>query len=80
MSPPAISFSLRISAPNFNIAGTITARNDTIVPEIRSAPVREAAANLQADYTIEAVGHNDIYGNPKFAAALKDSVDAVVRD
>ena len=58
----------------------ITARNDTIVPQSRSAPVREAATNLRADHTIEAVGHNDIYGNPRFVAALQDSVDAVLRD
>lgn len=42
----------------------ITARNDTVVPESRSAPVREAVTDLRADYIIEAVGHNDIYGNP----------------
>jgi pimeloyl-ACP methyl ester carboxylesterase len=58
----------------------ITARNDTIVPEIRSAPVREAVTDLRADYIIEAVGHNDIYDNLRFITALQKSVDAVVRD
>jgi pimeloyl-ACP methyl ester carboxylesterase len=58
----------------------ITADNDTIVPKERSAPFREAATNLRADFTIDAVGHNDIYDSPKFIIALRNSVNAVTRD
>ena len=58
----------------------ITAVNDSVVPKSRSAPVREAAANLRADFAIEAVGHNDVYDTTDFVIALRNSVDAITPD
>ncbi|WP_051505514.1 alpha/beta hydrolase [Mesorhizobium sp. WSM2561] len=57
----------------------ITAENDTIVPAARSAPLREAARDLRSHIAI-AAGHNDLYGHPDFAGALRASVAAVTRD
>jgi uncharacterized protein len=66
---------------NLNVpAAVITAENDTTVPRSRSAPVSEAARKLQADFTIKAVGHNDIYDAPDFISALRKSVNAVAYD
>ncbi|SJM28811.1 alpha/beta hydrolase [Mesorhizobium delmotii] len=57
----------------------IVAENDTIVPAARSAPLREAARDLRSHIAI-AAGHNDLYGHPDFAGALRASVAAVTRD
>ncbi|TIW32818.1 MAG: hypothetical protein E5V71_20260 [Mesorhizobium sp.] len=57
----------------------ITAENDTIVPAARSAPLRAAARDLRSHIAI-AAGHNDLYGHPDFAGALRASVAAVTRD
>ncbi|RUU30267.1 MAG: hypothetical protein E5Y88_04910 [Mesorhizobium sp.] len=57
----------------------ITAENDTIVPAARSAPLREAARDLRSHIAI-AAGHNDLYGHPDFAGALRASVAAVTHD
>ncbi|WP_027998792.1 alpha/beta hydrolase [Sinorhizobium arboris] len=57
----------------------ITADNDVIVPAARSAPVREAARDLRSDIAI-ASGHNDLYGHPDFAGALRESIAAVSDD
>ena len=59
-------------------AAIITAGNDNVVPESRSSPVRDAAANLTSSSEIENAGHNDIYDTAEFAAALRDSVSAVI--
>ncbi|MBL4739470.1 MAG: hypothetical protein JKY12_00660 [Sneathiella sp.] len=61
-------------------AAVITADNDTVVPAARSAPVREAAKDLRADFRIKNVGHNDIYNALDFTAALVNSVAAVSDD
>lgn len=60
-------------------AAIITAGNDSIVPAARSTPVREAARDLRSDITI-AADHNDLYGHPGFADALRKSVAAVGDD
>lgn len=57
-------------------AAVIMAENDVVIPATRSAPVREAARNLRKDITI-ASGHNDLYGHPDFADALRSSMAAV---
>jgi len=58
----------------------ITAGNDVIVPKARSEAFRRVPTDLSADFTIDAVGHNDIYGSSKFKVALQNSVSAVARD
>lgn len=58
----------------------ITADNDTVVPQARSKPVREAAADLRTDVVIDGAGHNDIYERAAFAASLRNSVAAVSAD
>ena len=57
-------------------AAIITAGNDVVVPAARSTPVREAARDLREDVTI-AAGHNDLYGHPEFADALRSAAAAV---
>lgn len=58
----------------------IVADNDTVVPEPRSVPVREAAADLRADVTIADTGHNNLYDTADFVTGIRNSVDAVLRD
>ncbi len=60
-------------------AALVTAANDTVVPEARSAPFRQTAGDLRADIVIEAAGHNDIYDRSDFISALRHSVNAVAR-
>jgi pimeloyl-ACP methyl ester carboxylesterase len=51
----------------------IMAARDTIVPARRSAALRPAIANLVFEATIDA-GHNDLYGRPAFAAAMRKAL------
>ncbi|OHV77930.1 hypothetical protein LCM4579_06150 [Ensifer sp. LCM 4579] len=57
----------------------ITADNDLVVPAARLAPVRAAARDLRSDIAIGA-GHDDLYGHPDFAGALRESIAAVSGD
>ena len=50
----------------------IVAERDTIVPARRSTPLRAAVANLAFEGAIDA-GHNDLYGRPAFAAAMREA-------
>jgi len=58
----------------------ITADNDTVVTGGRSAPVREAAKDLRANFRIKNAGHNDIYSAFEFTTALANSVKALSDD
>jgi pimeloyl-ACP methyl ester carboxylesterase len=60
-------------------AAVIVAGDDAVVPAARSAPVREAARDLRLAISI-AAGHNDLYGHPEFAEALRRTVAAVSSD
>jgi dienelactone hydrolase len=51
----------------------VMAERDTIVPPRRSAPLRAAIANLVFEGAIDA-GHNDLYGHPAFAAAMREAL------
>jgi uncharacterized protein len=51
----------------------VMAERDTIVPPRRSAPLRAAIANLVFEGAIDA-GHNDLYGRPAFAAAMREAL------
>jgi uncharacterized protein len=51
----------------------IVAERDTIVPARRSAALRAAIPNLICEASVEA-GHNDLYGRPAFAAAMRESL------
>jgi uncharacterized protein len=51
----------------------IVAERDTIVPARRSEALRPAIANLAFEAIIDA-GHNDLYGRPAFAAAMRDAL------
>jgi pimeloyl-ACP methyl ester carboxylesterase len=51
----------------------IIAERDTIVPARRSAALRQAVANLVFEGAIDA-GHNDLYGRPAFAAAMREAL------
>lgn len=51
----------------------IVAERDTIVPAPRSAALRPAVANLVFEGAVDA-GHNDLYGRPAFAAAMREAM------
>ena len=51
----------------------ITAERDTIVPARRSMALRQAVGNLVFEAAIDA-GHNDLYGRPAFAAAMREAL------
>jgi hypothetical protein len=51
----------------------IMAERDTIVPARRSAALRAAIPNLIFEASVEA-GHNDLYGRPTFAAAMREAL------
>jgi len=52
----------------------IAAGRDTIVPARRSDPLRSAVPNLIVSRIIADAGHNDLYSNPAFAAAMHEAV------
>ena len=51
----------------------IIAERDTIVPARRSAALRAAVANPVFEASVDA-GHNDLYGRPAFAAAMREAL------
>jgi hypothetical protein len=51
----------------------IVAERDTIVPARRSMALRAAIANLVFESAVDA-GHNDLYGQPAFAAAMREAL------
>lgn len=55
----------------------IAAEHDSIVPDARTAPLRKAARNLVMDRTIQGAGHNDIYQNHDFAAAMREAMKLI---
>ncbi len=54
----------------------IVAERDTIVPARRSAALRAAVANPVFEAAVDA-GHNDLYGRPAFAAAMREALARV---
>ena len=66
---PVVDFVREAQAPT----ALIIAGRDNIVPARRSAPLRAAIPNLVFDRIIDA-GHNDLYGRPAFAAAMRDAL------
>jgi hypothetical protein len=51
----------------------VAAERDTIVPARRSAALRAAIPNLVFEASVDA-GHNDLYGRPAFAAAMREAL------
>ena len=51
----------------------VVAERDTIVPAQRSMALRQAVGNLVFEAAIDA-GHNDLYGRPAFAAAMREAL------
>jgi len=50
---------------------------DTLVPPARTDALRRAIPHLVFDQTIPNAGHNDIYADPAFPAAMRDAFLAV---
>ena len=50
---------------------------DTLVPPARTEALRRAVPRLAFDRTIANAGHNDIYADPAFPAAMRDAFRAV---
>lgn len=51
----------------------VVAERDTIVPARRSAALRAAIPNLVFEGAVDA-GHNDLYGHPAFAPAMREAL------
>jgi uncharacterized protein len=51
----------------------VVAERDTIVPARRSMALRQAVGNLVFEAAVDA-GHNDLYGRPAFAAAMREAL------
>jgi uncharacterized protein len=66
---PTIEFVQGSPAPT----ALIIAKRDAVVPGRRSAPLRLAIRNLVFECAIDA-GHNNIYDNPDFAAAIREAL------
>jgi hypothetical protein len=49
------------------------AERDTIVPARRSMALRQAVRSLVFEAAIDA-GHNDLYGRPAFAEAMREAL------
>ena len=71
---------LRHRMPTFDLVrgspvptALVVAEHDTIVPARRSAALRAAIANLVFEAAIDA-GHNDLYGRPAFAVAMREAL------
>lgn len=62
-----------VSAP----VALIAAERDTIIPEQRTAPLREAARDLVMDRTVPGAGHNEIYQDPAFARAMHEAMKRI---
>ena len=56
----------------------LAAAHDTLVSATRTAALRHRVPNLVFDRTITGVGHNDIYGDPRFAPAMREAVRSVI--
>jgi hypothetical protein len=54
----------------------VVAERDSIVPARRSMALRPAIANLVFEGAIDA-GHDDLYGHPAFAAAMREALARV---
>lgn len=50
---------------------------DTLIPPARTDALRRAIPNLAFDRTIAGAGHNDIYQNPAFRAAMAEALAAL---
>lgn len=55
----------------------IAGGRDTLIPAARTDALRHALARLVFDRTIAGAGHNDIYGNPAFPAAMRQALAAL---
>jgi hypothetical protein len=51
----------------------VVAERDTIVPARRSMALRQAVRSLVFEAAIDA-GHNDLYGRPAFAEAMREAL------
>jgi uncharacterized protein len=69
---PTIDFVRESSIPT----AVIAAEHDRIVPARRSAPLTEAIPSLVLARSIDA-GHNELYGHPAFAAAMREALDLI---
>ncbi len=66
---PSIDFVRGSAVPT----ALIVAERDAIVPAQRTAALRAAVANLVFEAAVDA-GHNDLYGRPAFAAAMREAL------
>lgn len=55
----------------------IAAEHDRVVPPRRTEALRPRVPNLVFDLTVAGAGHNDLYGHPRFIAALGEAVRAI---
>ncbi len=56
----------------------LAAGQDTIIPQRRTQPLREAVPNLVYDRTIASAGHNDLYERPEFREAMVEALQRLL--
>jgi dienelactone hydrolase len=61
------------------LVALIAAEQDTIIPQQRTAPLRNAARTMIMDQAISGAGHNDAYSYPEFAQAMCQAI-ALIED
>jgi fermentation-respiration switch protein FrsA (DUF1100 family) len=67
---PAAEWLERAPVPTAILAGGA----DTLIPARRTAALRRRVRNLVFDRTVAGAGHNDIYENPAFRAAMREAL------
>ncbi len=55
----------------------IYSERDRIIPPRRTEALKPAIRNLILDRKITGVGHNDVYGDPEFRAAIAEALDRI---
>ena len=56
----------------------VAGERDTLIRPARTQGLRQKARNLVFDRTIAGADHNDIYGRPEFAAALREALSQIM--
>jgi pimeloyl-ACP methyl ester carboxylesterase len=65
----------RSKVPTAIIAGA----DDTLITPRRTDALRASVGNLRFDRTIRGAGHNDVYYNPQFHAAMHEALGTLIK-
>lgn len=62
------------------LVALIAAERDTLIPPRHADALRRAVPNVAFARVIEGAGHNDIYDNPAFYAAMREALERIAAD